>query len=127
MPLVLRILHGLMTALFVLAAALQYNDEDVVRWVAIYLAAAVVCVLALVNRPKPGFAAAVALIALAWASPYFVHGAWRIPMPALFSQWEMKDQTIVAGREMNGLFIIFIWMAVSWLTARKSRIHLPSD
>ncbi len=120
MKLVLRVLHGLMAALFIFAAALQYNDTDIVRWVAIYLAAATVCIFAVLGRPKRFLAGTVALVALAWAALYVVHGAWRVPIPALFSQWEMKDQTIVAGREMNGLLIIFFWMALTWLTGRKS-------
>ena len=119
MKLVLRVLHGLMAGLFIFAAALQYNDEDILRWMAIYLAAATVCIFAVCNRPKPCCAAVVALIALAWSGLYLIHGAWKVPLPALFSEWEMKDQTIVAGREMNGLFIVTFWMAVAWITGRK--------
>ena len=109
-----------MAALFVFAAALQYNDEDVARWVAIYLAAAVVAILGAIGRPTAWLAATVAFIAFAWAALYFFHGAYKVPLTALWSEWEMKDQTVVAGREMDGLFIVFFWMAVSWFTARKS-------
>jgi hypothetical protein len=119
MNLLFRFLHGLMAALFIFAAALQYNDADPLRWMAIYLAAATVCTFAATDRPKPKLAAGVAFIALAWAALYVAQGAWRVPIPALFSQWEMKDQTIVAGREMNGLFIVFVWMAFAWATGRK--------
>jgi transmembrane protein TMEM220 len=118
MRLLLRISHGLMAGLFIFAAALQYNDLDLVRWVAIYLAAATVCIFGAADRPKPQLAAGVALIAVLWSLVYFAHGAWRIPLPALFSQWEMKDQSIVAGRELNGLLIIFVWMAIAWATGR---------
>jgi Transmembrane family 220, helix len=119
MRLVLRIFQGLMAGLFIFAAILQYNDVDIVRWAAIYLAAATVCIFALLNRPMPGLAAIVALIAIAWAAFYVVHGAWKVSLPTLFLEWEMKDQTIVAGREMNGLFIICFWMVVTWVTGRK--------
>lgn len=114
-----RILHALMAALFIFAAALQYNDVDIARWMAMYLAAALVCVLDLINRPKPMLATVVAVIALAWSILYVVHGAWKIPLPALFSEWEMKDQSIVAGREMNGLFIVVLWMAFARFTGKK--------
>ena len=109
-----------MAALFLFAAALQYNDVDIWRWVAIYFAAAVVAICGALNKPKAWLAATVAAIAVAWAAVYFYHGAYKVPLPALWSEWEMKDQTIVAGREMNGLFIVFFWMAVSWFTGRKS-------
>lgn len=108
-----------MGALFIFAAALQYNDVDIWRWVAIYLAGAVVAIFAACNRPKPVLAAIVGLIALVWALLYVIHGAYKVPIPALFSSWEMKDQTIVAGREMDGLFIVLFWMIVSWATGRK--------
>src|SRR5688572_17698406 len=120
MRLALRFAHGLMAALFLFAAALQYNDVDIGRWVAIYFAAAVVALFGAVNKPKAWLAAIVAIIAVAWAGVYFYHGAYKVPVAALWSEWEMKDQTIVAGREMDGLFIVFCWMAVSWLTGRKS-------
>ena len=96
---------------------------DIVRWISIYLAAATVCLFGVINGPKPSLAAAVALIALAWAALYVVHGAWKVPLPALFSEWEMRDQTIVAGREMNGLFIVFFWMELAWVTGRKQAVH----
>jgi len=119
MRLLFRILHALMAALFIFAAALQYNDTDIARWMAIYLAAALVCILDLSNRPRPALAALVGVIALAWSITYVINGAWKIPLPALFSEWEMKDQSIVAGREMNGLFIVVLWMAFAWFTGRK--------
>ena len=118
MRLIFRLLHALMAALFIFAAALQYNDVDIARWMAIYLAAAAVCIFDLVNRPKPVAAAIVAIFALAWSVAYLVNGAGKVPLAALFTEWEMKDQTIVAGREMNGLFIIAFWMGVGWLTGR---------
>jgi transmembrane protein TMEM220 len=121
MQLFLRLLHAVMAALFIFAAVLQYNDEDMVRWITIYLAAALVCIFAVSNRPKPALAAGVAIIAIVWAGFYVAHGAWKVPVPALFSQWEMKDQTIVAGREMDGLFIVFSWMSFAWWTGRKTR------
>jgi len=119
MRLLFRILHALLAGLFIFAAALQYNDVDIARWVAIYLGAALVCILDLINRPKPTLATSVGVIALVWSILYVVHGAWKIPLPALFSEWEMKDQSIVAGREMNGLFIIVLWMAFARFTGRK--------
>lgn len=108
-----------MAGLFLFAAALQYNDVDIWRWVAIYLASAVVAIFAAAGRPQPRLAAGVALVAVAWSVLYLIHGAWKVPLPALWSEWEMKDQTIVAGREMNGLFIVAFWMGLSWLTGRK--------
>lgn len=119
MRIVLRILHGLMAGLFIFAAALQYNDEDIARWMIIYLSAAVPCIFAAAGRPRPRLALVVGVVSVAWMALYVAHGAWHTSFPALFSEWEMRDQTIVAGREMYGLLIIAGWMIVAWLTGRK--------
>jgi len=116
-----------MAALFIFAAALQYNDTDILRWMAIYLAAAVVALFGAFDKPKAWLAATIALVAVVWAAVYFYHGAYKVPIPALWSEWEMKDQTVVAGREMDGLFIVFFWMVVSWVTARKRAAMVAKD
>jgi hypothetical protein len=121
MRIVLRILHGLMAGLFIFAAALQYNDEDIVRWMVIYLAAAVPSVFAAAGRPLPRFAAITGGVAVAWMILYLAHGAGYVSLPALFSEWEMKDETVKAGREMYGLLIVAAWMAVCWATGRPAR------
>ena len=79
-----------------------------------------VAIFGALGKPKAWLAATVALVAVAWAAVYFSQGAYKVPLAALWSEWEMKDQTVVAGREMDGLFIIFFWMVVGWFTARKS-------
>jgi hypothetical protein len=92
---------------------------------AMYLAAAVPSGFAAAGRPLPRFALVVGIVALAWMALYVAHGAWHTSFPALFSQWEMKDQTIVAGREMYGLLIVASWMAVCWATGRQAQQSQP--
>src|SRR3972149_4983690 len=88
---------------------------------AIYLASAAVCIFAAAGRAQPYPAVGVSLVALAWAALYVVHGAWHVSFPALFDQWEMKNETIAAGREMYGVFIVAGWMALAWATGRRAR------
>ncbi|HEX2855250.1 MAG TPA: transmembrane 220 family protein [Opitutaceae bacterium] len=114
----LRIFHGLMAGLFVFAAALQYNDLNPLRWAIIYLAAALVTGLAAAGRPKPRLAAVVLIVALAWVTPYLMQGYWRVSFPALFDEWEMRNETMTAGREMYGLFIVSVSMALVCVSAR---------
>lgn len=114
----LRIFHGLMTALFVFAAALQYNDANPLRWAIIYLVAAFVSGLAAAGWPKPRLAAVVLIVALAWMTPYLMKGYWRVSFPALFDEWEMKNETMTAGREMYGLLIVSASMVLVCVSAR---------
>jgi len=101
-----------MALLFVFAAAVQYNDPDPLRWMAIYLAAAAACVLALLGRLRWFVPAAVGLVALAWAATLAPHVLGHVRMGEMVEAWEMKDVRVEEGREMYGLLIVAAWMAV---------------
>jgi hypothetical protein len=122
MRILLRILHSLMAGLFLFAAALQYNDDDMLRWIAIYLAAAACCLGAVIGKLKPWMPVLVAVISLGWAVIYVSRGAAGMPVGEMFAEWEMKNQQIVEEREMFGLGIIAAWMAVVWFTTRRKAV-----
>jgi hypothetical protein len=116
-----RAANGAMAALFVFAAAVQLNDPDPLRWMAVYLAAAAACVLALLGR-LPRFApVAVGLAALAWAMLVSPHVLGRVGIGEMFGAWEMKDARVEEGREMYGLAIVAAWMAVLAAASRPRR------
>jgi hypothetical protein len=101
-----------MAALFVFAAAVQYNDPDPLRWMAIYLAAAAACVLAVLRRLPRWLPIVVGLAALVWAATLSPHVLGRVRMGEMVQAWEMKDVRVEEGREMYGLLIVAGWMAV---------------
>ncbi len=119
MHLALRIANGLMAALFLFAAALQYNDEDMLRWIAIYLAAAACCLAALRGKLKGWVPVGVAVISVVWSAIYASRGAAGMPVGEMFAEWEMKNQQIVEEREMFGLLIVAGWMIVLAVSARR--------
>jgi MFS superfamily sulfate permease-like transporter len=101
-----------MAALLAFAAAVNFNDPDPVRWIAVYGAACVVSiVIALMGTVPtlvPGLVGGVALIwAVVWAR--------RVPSfeiyTHMFDEWEMKSVTVEEARETCGLLIVAIWMA----------------
>ena len=94
--------------LFILAAAVQYNDPDPIGWMAIYAAAAVACALALRARLPRLYAALVALVAYAWAATLALRVVGKQHL------WYAEE-----GREMMGLLLVAIWMTV--LAARTPR------
>jgi Transmembrane family 220, helix len=117
---VFRALNGLMAALFALAVAVQYNDPDPVRWMAIYGAACLVTLMVAIRGRAPLAApVTVGLIALAW-SLYWVNTS-RADLGTyghMFDAWEMKNEPIEEAREASGLLIISAWMAVVALRSR---------
>jgi hypothetical protein len=108
-------------ALFVFAAVLQYNDADPLRWMAIYLAAAIACGLAVAGRRIIWVPAMVGAISLAWAVTYVVRGVPTVSPLHMFDEWEMKNQQVLETRELFGLAIILAWMMVLMFAAWRRR------
>ena len=117
---IFRVLNGMMAALFALAVAVQYNDPDPVRWMAIYGAACGVTLMVAIRGRAPLVAsAAVGLIALAWC--VYWAGTSRADLKTyghMFDAWEMKNEPIEEAREASGLLIVSVWMAVVALRTR---------
>jgi hypothetical protein len=109
---VIRLLSAIFTGLFLLGAAVQYNDPDPLRWMAIYLAAAVSSAFAARGRVAWQLPAAVALVALIWAATLAPAVIGSVEPGELVAAWEMKDERVEEGREMYGLLIIAVWMAL---------------
>lgn len=104
--------NRLMTVLFLIAAVLQYNDPDPLRWMAIYGLAALACLLALAGwLPRP-LSALVGLAALAWAATLAPAVVGRVSIGELFESFTMKSQSVEEAREMGGLLVVAAWMAV---------------
>lgn len=116
-----RAANGVMAALFVFAAAVQYNDPDPLRWMAIYLAAAAACVLAILHRLPRWLPVVVGLAALAWAATLAPHVVGNVGWGEMVEAWEMKDVRIEEGREMYGLLIVAAWMTVLAVAHRRLR------
>lgn len=109
-----RVASGVMAALFALAAAVQYNDPDPLRWIAIYLAACVVAVVATVRgEVSPVPTVLTGLIALVWATSLVTGGGGLDVYARMFDTWEMRSPTVEEAREASGLAIVALWMAVT--------------
>ena len=96
-----RAANAVLCVLFLFAVAVQYNDPDPIRWMAMYGSAAVCCLLALIGRLPRILPAAVGLVALVWA---VVLGASVVRGNQPLNSEE--------GRETMGLVIVAFWMAL---------------
>ena len=114
--------NGLFLLMFAFSAVVQVNDHDPLLWIAIYVAAAVVCGLEMQQRTPRWFAALVGVIALLWASTIAPRVLGVVPFASMFEEFEMKDLAVEESREMYGLLIVTVWMlAISYASARRRR------
>lgn len=105
--------------IFVLFAAVQYNDPDPQVWIPIYAFAAMACVMAYAGLGRPWFFVLMALV-------YAGTAIWQWP-PAfegfLLDEMGMKTVNIELAREAGGLAICAVAMLImAWITHRN---HLP--
>jgi hypothetical protein len=112
--------NGVMLLMFLLSVAVQYNDPDPIRWMSVYGAAAVACVLEIRRKTPLWLPLVLALVAFIWALSigYVSHND---AVAAMFAQWEMKNIHVEETREMYGLTIVWVWMlavAVAWWVRR---------
>jgi hypothetical protein len=95
-------------ALFAYAAAVQYNDPDVLRWLLLYAAASLLCLEAVFRWPPAWVPAAVAIVAIVWAGTLAPHVVSQRALT--FDEEE---------RELGGLLIVAVSMAVLAWAARR--------
>jgi hypothetical protein len=119
----IRVIELLFALLFLFGAAVQYNDPDPLRWMAIYLAACAACVMGAFNVGPWWLPIIIGSVALAWGLTLAPRAFPNVRLGELVEQWEMKDQRVEEGREMYGLFIICAVMAglalIRWLASRS--------
>ena len=123
----LRVLNIIMLFVFLLSAAVQYNDPDGWLWIIYYAVAAVITAFAIANRYTP-------LAALA-AIAYYIGAAWYLPAWSsdtvlLLREPKMSSPDVELARESFGLLICAVWMtvlAVVWYRRRGANPQPASN
>lgn len=105
-----RLVSWLMAGLLGVCVALQYNDPDPARWMAIYGAGAVISLLLPGTQPVAALALVVGLGAAAW-SLYLANTVWGvIALSDLTSKMNEQGGAVEAGREAGGLALEAVWL-----------------
>ena len=118
-----RLVHAAMALLFLFGAIVQFNDPDPLRWVAIYVAAAVSCALAAAKRVPPWLPIVIGGVALLWALTLAPRAFPNVRILEMFAAWEMANERIEQAREMYGLLLIAIYMAaIAVVEHRRARV-----
>ena len=121
-----RMTNRVMAVLFLISAAIQFNDPDPLRWAAIYGAAGFACLAAGRLRyswPLPTAVGLVALVWTAWLSPILP----QVRLRDLARSMHAETPTIELGRELLGLVIVLGWMVVLVIGSRRKRPLRPNQ
>lgn len=119
-----RFLDLTMALLFAFAAAVQFNDPDPIRWIAIYGTACALSLLVCFNRRVvPAVLVAVFAVAIGWAATIAFGGPAASEYGHMFDAWEMKSPSVEEAREASGLLIVAAWMMVLFVRARRNGVR----
>jgi hypothetical protein len=122
-----RVAHAVMAVLAMIAAYLQLNDPDPVRWVALYLGCAAVALCYACGRPAPRLALGMALVAAAWAAAIVPELIGRWGPGQLLQTMVPNHPEIEYGREFGGLVIVASYCALSYLRGTRHKgEHAPA-
>jgi hypothetical protein len=114
-----RVGNAVMGLVFLLAAAVQYNDPDPVPWMLVYGAAMFACVLALLRREHRHVAGLTGAVALVWALILLPRVAGQVAPGEMFREAGMATLEIEEAREALGLLIVVLWMVVLYVVRRS--------
>ena len=110
-----RILSYVMAVNFLGWVALQYNDPDPIRWMAIYGATALTAFVMPSKKQLVPVSYLIAATALVWAAVLFA-GIWgKMGFSDLWLKMSEKGGAVEEGRECGGLTITAVWSAASAL------------
>lgn len=107
-----RVINAVFVLLFVVSAALQYNDPDPLVWVAMYLAAAGAALLAMHRRHGWIAAFFVGAVAAVWAAILWADSAPYVSYADFVGKMSEKGGKVEVMREAGGLTIVAVWLAV---------------
>tara|TARA_R110002049_G_scaffold177382_20_gene344574 strand:- start:2882 stop:3202 length:321 start_codon:yes stop_codon:yes gene_type:complete len=105
--------------MYLLSAAVQYNDPDAFLWVLVYLAAAVMCALQFRARPPLWLPRALLVITAVWMGALLPSIVGQISLQEIFASISMKTRAVEEAREIGGLFLVTLWAGVLTYRQRK--------
>ncbi|MBC6490615.1 transmembrane 220 family protein [Flavihumibacter stibioxidans] len=121
----MKIFNAVMIGVFVLSAALQYNDPDPLVWMAIYLFGALLCVQALKNRFNSYLYLAGFTVYLLYATYLLFAGdgvlSWLREHDAenIVQSMKATKPWIEQTREFGGLLILLAALGINWFLFRR--------
>ncbi|MBI1225055.1 MAG: hypothetical protein GC192_07430 [Bacteroidetes bacterium] len=117
----MKIFNLVLTTLFILFAAVQYNDPDPIHWMALYLFVAAVCGFAAFgkfNKYVLWVGIAICVVWLAFTTHDFID--WiRLGEPSIVSEMKATEPHVELTREFFGVLICLVVLIWQYWRSRK--------
>lgn len=110
-----------MALLFLFCMAVQVNDPDPLRWIALYGLAGLSCGLSYFGCLPRMVPLALGLLSIVWAGLISTRVFAKVPTLDLLASLEMVNLAVEEAREMIGLILIGLWMTVLFLFPSRGR------
>jgi hypothetical protein len=123
----MKIFNSLFIFLFLLSAALQYNDPDPYIWMPLYLYAALLCYRALKGKYNPTLYIAGLLVYVSYAVYLFFNDtgvqSWygQHDAESIVQSMKATKPWIEETREFFGLLLLVLALTVNMIVLRKQR------
>jgi len=106
------VLNAIFLIIYLLCAAVQYNDTDAILWICWYLAAAGMCTVEFRLEPPRWPPRVLAAISVAWIGTLLPSIVGQVSLEDIFTSISMKTNTVEQAREIGGLLLVGLWAGV---------------
>jgi hypothetical protein len=108
----MTICNAIFLLIYLLSAAVQYNDPDALLWASMYLAAAAMCATQFRNNPPRWLPPALVAISVIWIGVLLPSIVGQVSIAEIFASISMQTLAVEEAREIGGLFLVGLWAAV---------------
>ena len=115
------VLNAIFLIIYLLCAAVQYNDPDAILWICWYLAAAGMCIVEFRLEPPRWPPCVLAVISVAWIGTLLPSIVGQVSLEDIFTSISMKTNIVEQAREIGGLLLVGLWAGV--LSYRKRAVY----
>jgi hypothetical protein len=109
---IIPMLNILFLIIYVLSAAVQYNDPDGILWATVYLCAAGMCAAKIRNKMQRWLPPVLLAISLVWIGFLVPRIVGQTSLTEIFASISMQTKAVEEAREIGGLFLITLWAGV---------------
>ena len=109
---VITICNAIFLIIYLLSAAVQYNDTDAILWAAMYLAAAGMCAMQFRKNPPRWLPRSLLLISVVGTGALLPGIVGQVSLREIFASISMQTRAVEEAREIGGLLLVGLWAGV---------------